>query len=73
MSSDEQQWIVAPDEARIRIAIGREAKLSPELREALQNLIGVLEKREDVQGYMICNEVKIESCANFMECKGVTL
>ena len=34
--SEEQQWVVAPDEARIEIAIGREAKLSPEVQQALE-------------------------------------
>jgi hypothetical protein len=75
MAADEQQWVVAPDEARIEIAVGPEAKLSPELREALDNLARTLEKEQEVQGYLLghCDEVSItQDCRYYMSCKGVT-
>jgi hypothetical protein len=73
MAGDEQEWVVKPDEARIDIAIGREAKLSPELREALDRIARVLEQQQDVQGYMNCPKVTYEeNCAAYVTCRGVT-
>lgn len=73
MASDEQGWVVAPDEARIDIAIGRDAKLSPELREALDRVARAMEQQQDVQGYMNCPQVTYEeSCASYVTCRGVT-
>ena len=71
MASDEQRWVVKPDEARIDIAIGREAKLSPEVREALDNLLRVLEAEQDVQGYADCPAVAAGDCSGVYSCKGV--
>ena len=73
MASDEQRWVVKPDEARIDIAVGPEAKLSPEVTEALQNLLRTLEAQQDVQGYLSCPDVAIGSCDAVFSCKGVAL
>lgn len=72
MASDEQGWVVKPDEARIDIAIGREAKLSPEITEALDSLVRALEANQDVQGYLNCQEVEMGECRSYFSCAGVT-
>lgn len=51
MASNEQRWVVQPDEVRIEIAIGREAKLLPEVKDALDRLAHVLEQQREVQGH----------------------
>lgn len=73
MAPDEDRWVVAPGEARINISIGREAKLAPEVREALDRLARVLEDQAEVQGYreMVCGVVKISSCAVDIQCSAV--
>ena len=72
MASDEQRWVVKPDEARIDIAIGREATLSPEVAEALDALMQALEANQDVQGYLNCQEVEMGECRSYFSCAGVT-
>ena len=72
MASDEQRWVVKPDDARIEIAIGRDAKLSPEVTAALDNLMRVLEANQDVQGYLNCQEVEMGECRSYFSCAGVT-
>jgi hypothetical protein len=73
MASDEERWVVAPDEARIEIAVGHEAKLSPGVQEALDNLMRVLESQQDVEGYFSCEKVFIRECRQYMLCGGVVL
>jgi hypothetical protein len=70
--SEEQQWVVAPHEARIEIAIGQEAKLSPELREALERLAAVVEQQQEVQGYGVCEEISVHVCEILVHCSGVS-
>lgn len=75
MSSNEPQWVVAPDEARIEIAVGKDAKISPALREALNQLAQALESASEVQGYAStnCPHVTIvPDCDFLMICRGVT-
>lgn len=72
MASDEQPPVVAPDEARIEIVIGPEAKISPEVRAALEKLTRVLEERQEIQGYMQCQDISIQPCAMYTICRGVT-
>lgn len=69
--SDESEWVVAPDEARIEIAIGTEAKISPEVRQALDQLAQTLEGRDEVQGYFFCKDVTVGTCLTFISCRGV--
>lgn len=73
MASDEGQWVVAPNEARVNVKIGTEAKLAPEVREALDRLARVLEDEADVQGYMttICTKVTVSACAVDFQCGAV--
>lgn len=71
MASDDRQWVVAPDEARIEVAIGEHAQLSPELREALDHLAQLVERGQEVQGYVRCDEVHMGPCYNYYSCKGV--
>jgi hypothetical protein len=71
MSSDKREWVVKPDEANIELAIGREAKLSPEVRSALDALMRALEAEQDVQGYGQCQDVAIGDCDAVFSCKGV--
>lgn len=73
MTSDEQQWVVQPDEARIEIAVGRDVKISPEVQEALDALMRVLEDRKEVEGYFSCDKVFIRECRQYILCGGVTL
>lgn len=73
--SDESQWVVAPDEARIDIAIGKDARLSPDVQSALDQLAQALEGQSEVSGYAMahCDEVTIsQDCRYYMSCKGVT-
>jgi hypothetical protein len=70
--ADEGQWVVAPDEARIEIAVGPDATLTPELRQALEDLARAVEQRREVQGYVQCAKVKIESCIVLIDCQVVT-
>lgn len=53
--SDESPWVVAPDEARIDITIGKDATLSPAVRDALNRLVQVIEQEDEVAGYMSCS------------------
>ena len=77
--SDERQWMVAPDEARIEIAIGPEARVSPEVRAALEQLMNAMAQQDDVQGYAMCTTriechgVKTNLCAVNMVCSNVVI
>lgn len=79
MASDDRDWVVAPDEARIDIAIGPGAKVSPEVRAALERLAEAMGTGDDVQGYalcsnkMICGNVQVTSCAFNISCSMVYL
>ena len=89
MSSDERDWVVAPDEARIDIAIGKEAKVSPEVRAALEQLAEAMGAGDDVQGYaftvtfgkptihtgggMNCPSVQVSDCAVNIRCTGISM
>jgi hypothetical protein len=71
--SDESQWVVAPDEARIEVAVGKDAHLSPDVQAALEQLAQALEAEQEVSGYSKCEEVTItQDCRWYMSCKGVT-
>jgi hypothetical protein len=69
--ADEGRWVVAPDEARIEIAVGPEAKLTPELAEALENLARAVEQQQEVQGYTVCDKVHIGECRMLLICSSV--
>jgi hypothetical protein len=72
MAGGESRWVVAPNDARIEIAVGPEAPLSPELREALERLARAVEEHDDVQGYMYCEQVKItQGCVTYIYCQVV--
>lgn len=73
MGSDEQQAVIQPDEVRIEIAIGRAAKLSPEVREALDKLMQALEAKQEVEGYFNCADVAGPGCDSYFACRGVTM
>jgi hypothetical protein len=71
--ADEQKWVVAPKDARIEIAIGKDANISSDLKAALENLARALEDQQEVQGYTTCLKVEIsDDCAMYMSCRGVT-
>jgi hypothetical protein len=70
---DESSWIVKPHDARIEIAIGPEAKLTPEVRGALDTLLRVLEAHEEVRGYFNCADVAGPDCDSYFHCSGVTM
>jgi hypothetical protein len=71
--ADQQKWVVKPDDARIEIAVGKDAKLSPEVSAALENLAHALEEEQEVQGYSHCDDVTIsQDCRWYMSCRGVT-
>ena len=69
--SDAGRWVVAPDEARIDIAIGRDTKLAPEVRQALENLARAIEQRSEVEGYFFCGKVEIDECQVNIMCSSV--
>jgi hypothetical protein len=71
--ADEQKWVVAPNDARIEIAVGKDANISPDVKAALENLARALEEQQEVQGYSTCQKVEIsQDCAWYMSCRGVT-
>lgn len=81
MGSGEQDWVVAPDEARINIEIGEKADVSPEVMQALQNLAQALQNQSsDVEGYASfcplnmynCTNVSVKPCAIKIYCGTVT-
>ena len=72
MTANDSSQSVAPDEARIDIAIGSQAKVSPQLREALDSLAKIVEQQDDVQGYMKCDSVSWEGCAWLIKCSVVS-
>jgi hypothetical protein len=73
----------APGEARIAIAIGENAKLSPKVREALEEFArslsehaapsegGLQPHRAGLQTQLMCNRVYVGPCRAFVECHGV--
>lgn len=79
MAADDQDWVVAPDEARYDIAIGDSADVSPEVMQALQQLADTLGGVErDVEGYasgtMCSIQVwcqRVSPCAMVMKCTDV--
>jgi hypothetical protein len=71
VASDERKWVVEPEDARIEVAIGEQAQLSPELREALEHLAQIIERGQEVEGYFQCNEVHFGPCYSYFSCKGV--
>lgn len=72
MASDERDWVVAPDEARIDIAIGPEAKLTPEVRESLEALMQALAQEDEVGGYLLGGTLSA-TCTTVADCHMVTL
>lgn len=60
MSDNEREWVIAPDAAKIDIAIGPDAQLSDDVRAALDQLAEVLGEQSEVQGYAMCGSV--EAC-----------
>lgn len=72
--AEESGWVVAPDEARFEIAVGKDAKLSPEIQQALDQLAKALESEQEVEGYASCLDVQItKNCWYYMSCHQVTL
>lgn len=69
--ADESQWVVAPDEARIEVAVGKDANLSPAVREALEALARAVEGESEVQGYGVCLKVSLGPCETYFSCQGV--
>lgn len=75
----DREWLVAPDEARISIAIGPEAKVSPEVMTALRGLLEAIEAGGEVEGYswpgcmtkIVCTVVTTTLCEVKMECSQV--
>jgi hypothetical protein len=56
MPSDQTRWIVGPPgpgEVNIQIAVDSAAKLSPELRQALEKLVQSLQ-HDEVEAYRAC-------------------
>lgn len=45
------------------MAIGKDAKLSPGARAALEKLASAVEGEPEVQGYGVCLDVHVGSCA----------
>lgn len=73
MASDEQDWVIAPDEARYDIAIGENADVSPEVMQALQQLADTLGGVErDVEGYALGTMCSIQVyCGRVSPCEAV--
>ena len=72
MTAGNAEQHIAPDSARIDVAFGPSAKVSPELRAALDKLAQALEQNEDVQGYMVCSSVSWEPCSWLFKCGAVS-
>jgi hypothetical protein len=83
--SEGPRWLLEPGPggARIHVAVGEGAELTPELREALEALAGALH-REEVEGYAkpkpcpilhvcnpydTCNPQTSTPCARFTTCR----
>ena len=82
--SEEKDWLLEPSgRAGIYIAIGKDAVVSPRLREAVDGLLRALEAQE-VEGYMVslgakcavksctkdnCKPVVISPCYAFQTCR----
>ncbi len=49
--SADSGWVVAPEGLEIQIAVGSEAQLTPAIREALDDLLRVLESASEVEGF----------------------
>lgn len=47
--SDESGWVVEPAGVEIHVAVGPEAELTPEVRQALDQLVRALEAENDVE------------------------
>lgn len=75
MARKERRWLVGPGEAHIDIAVGREARLSPELLEALRNVARVLQGEGDQSSLrsMECPQITIENCEILVSCRGITM
>jgi hypothetical protein len=73
--SGESPSEVRPDQVDIYIAIGRDATVSPGVRQALDQLAQALEQSEGspISPELICQTVVIGQCKVFMSCSGVTL
>ena len=71
MESEERRWVVKPDEVNLNIAVGKDAKISPAIREALEHLANVLGEQDEVSGYMYCPDVSVTDCAYHVRCNGV--
>jgi len=80
MPDNPSDWIShppAPNEARIAIAIGRNAKLNPELRDSLEQFARSLSQGTDphqrgIHSDLACQRVYIGECAVFVECHTVS-
>lgn len=78
MAKNEREWVVEPKTARVDIAIGPDAEISPALREALVQVAQALAD-DDVSGYlmnscsevMICNAVREGMCDINWRCNDV--
>ena len=74
--SEKSKWLMKPpaaDEANISIAVGDQAKLSPELIEQLENLARQLNVDPAAKAKIICGDVVIGECRVHMTCQGVSV
>jgi len=67
----------APNEARIAVAIGKNAKLNPELRDALDQFARSLREDADprqrgVHANVLCPRVSIGECMIFLQYEDVS-
>src|SRR5690348_13259142 len=68
--AEEQRWLLGPESghADIHIAMAPDAKLSPELQEAVENLLRLL-PQEEVQGYVKPGpECPSRGCSEYLNC-----
>lgn len=75
MAANERDWVIEPSTARVEIAIGTEASISPELRSALEQLAQVMAQEDEVSGYAIeikCTDVTTTLCNINVSCARVT-
>jgi len=47
--SDESGWVVPPSGVEIQVTVGPDAQMTPELRQALDQLVGALETEADTE------------------------
>jgi hypothetical protein len=81
-SSERNQWLLSPpspDEAKIFVAIGKDAQLTPKLRSVLEDMARAFKDpsthaggtEHGVQSNMRCPQVHAGECEVYMDCTGV--